>query len=255
MPRHTRQLSSTQTYHIVIKGADRQLLFESSKDYLKYLDILAYYKQKCHFELFAYCLMSNHVHLLLRHSPEYSLENIFRRINTSYSIWFNMKYDRTGFLQNGRYHSEPVEDERYLLTVVKYIHFNPAKAGLEHMPGESYPWSSYFDYINEFSKLSDTSLILSIVGGKMQFQILHSNPSENVCLDVEQLRKRIPDDVAKEIIFNISNCSCCTEFQKLPLIDRDKNIRLIHEKGVSIRQINRLTGTPRGIIEKICKKH
>lgn len=61
--------ASTQTYHVVIKGADRQLLFEETKDYKKYLDILEYYKEKLHFEIYAYCLMSNHVHLLIHH-PE-----------------------------------------------------------------------------------------------------------------------------------------------------------------------------------------
>ena len=70
MPRQARKQSSTRTYHVVIKGADRQLLFEDVDDYVKYLDFLAYYKQECQFELWAYCLMSNHVHLLIRHSNE-----------------------------------------------------------------------------------------------------------------------------------------------------------------------------------------
>ena len=108
MARHSRKKSSLLTYHIIIKGADRQLLFEEAKDYKKYLEILEYFKEECHFQIFAYCLMDNHVHLLIRHSPEYSLETIFRKINTTYAIWFNMKYDRTGFVQNGRYFSEPV---------------------------------------------------------------------------------------------------------------------------------------------------
>ena len=90
MPRNSRRKSGTLTYHVVIKGADRQLLFEEAKDYEKYLEIIDYYKQECQFELFAYCLMSNHVHLLIRHSPEFPLETIFRRINTAYAVWFNM---------------------------------------------------------------------------------------------------------------------------------------------------------------------
>lgn len=134
MPRHSRTKSGTRIYHVVIKGADRQLLFEETKDYMKYLEILEYYKQECNFEIFAYCLMSNHIHLLIRHSIDCSLQTIFRRLNTTYAIWFNMKYNRTGFVQNDRFFSEPVEDEKYLLTVVKYIHFNPTKAGLEQAP-------------------------------------------------------------------------------------------------------------------------
>ena len=80
MSRNSRQKSSTRTYHVVIKGADRQLLFEEPRDFKKYLEIVEYYKQECQFELFAYCLMSNHIHLLIRHAPECPLETIFRRI-------------------------------------------------------------------------------------------------------------------------------------------------------------------------------
>lgn len=178
MPRNSRQRSSTRTYHVVIKGADRQLLFEEPRDFKKYLEIVEYYKQECQFELFAYCLMSNHIHLLIRHAPECPLETIFRRMNTTYAVWFNMKYNRTGVVQNGRYFSEPVETKRYLLTVVKYIHFNPTKAGMEKAPGSSYPWSSFYDYQNQSGELTDIAFILDIAGGLENFFAFHANVSE-----------------------------------------------------------------------------
>lgn len=254
MSRHSRAKSSTRIYHVVIKGADRQLLFEENKDYKKYLDILEYYKQECQFEIFAYCLMSNHVHLLIRHPVSCSLQTIFRRINTTYALWFNMKYDRTGFVQNDRFYSEPVEEGSYLLTVVRYIHFNPTKAGLEQSPGKSYPWSSYQEYCKLSSKFVDISFLLETIGGIEPFLAFHSISSEDKCLDINQSRSRLPDDVAQEIIYNISSCSSVTEFQKLTLIERDRFIQLIHKKGVSIRQINRLTGTPLGIVGRIIAK-
>lgn len=268
MSRHLRQKTNTHIYHVVIKGADRQLLFENSKDYEKYLDFLAYYKEECRFNIFAYCLMSNHVHLLIRHSEAYSLESIFRRLNTSYALWFNMKYDRTGFVQNDRFYSEPVEDEQYLHTVVRYIHFNPAKAGLEQAPGQSYPWSSFYEYLNtdninstssiQSLKIVDTEFYLNIIGGIDQFQSFHSLPTDNImtdkCLDIEHFRTRLPDDVARDIIQELSDCSTVSEFQKLPLTERDKFLKSIHEKGVSIRQLNRLTGTPRGVIVRSLNK-
>ena len=185
MPRHARIKSSTNTYHVVVKGADNQLLFEDPKDYQKYMALLEYYKERCEFELLAYCLMSNHVHLLLRHAADRSLEGIFRHLNTAYSTWFNMKYKRTGYVQDGRYYSEPVDEK---------------------------------------------------------------------CLDIEQLRKRTPDDVAKDIIFDTCKCNSVADFQKLSLSDRDKYLVSIHKKGVSIRQLNRLTGTPRGVIERIIRR-
>ena len=130
VPRGARKKSATNVYHIIVRGANHQMIFEEEADYKKYLNILLYYKEELHFTIYAYCLMNNHIHLLI-HSPDTSLETIFRRINTTYSMWFNMKYDRVGFLQQGRYFSEPVEDMQYLNTVARYIHQNPFKAGLE----------------------------------------------------------------------------------------------------------------------------
>ncbi|MDO4650409.1 MAG: transposase, partial [Eubacteriales bacterium] len=207
MSRHARIQSSTRIYHIVVKGADRLRLFEEYADYQKYLDILAYYKQECHLEIFAYCLMSNHVHLLIRHPEDITLQSIFRRINTTYAGWFNLKYQRTGFLQNDRFHSEPVEDATYLLTIVKYIHKNPLNAGLEPSIGSSYPWSSYHEYVTASPELIDSEFILSEFGSLKCFQDFHisaNTESEQNCLDVDKIRQRLPDDVAQELIQKIS---------------------------------------------------
>ncbi|MBQ5850909.1 MAG: transposase [Lachnospiraceae bacterium] len=259
MPRNRRQLSSTRTYHIVIKVADRQLIFEEPNDFHKYLSYLEYYKELCKFEIFAYCLMPNHVHILLRHSPDCSLETIFRKLNTAYAIWFNRKYNRTGFVQNGRYYSEPIENDQYLISVVRYIHFNPTKAGLEKSPGCSYQWSSFFDYSNNISQaasLTDTYFILNLLGSYNNFSILHSKTEEltETILDLNNICKRLPDNIANEIIVEVSNCHTVTEFQNLSIIKRNLFILLIHQKGVSIRQINRLTGTPCGVINRIIKQ-
>ena len=251
-----RKKSATLTYHVVIKGADRQLLFEESDDYKKYLEIIKKYKKKFGFELFAYCLMPNHVHLLIRHPKDSSLENIFRCINTSYSVWFNSKYNRAGYLQNGRYHSEPIEDDQYLMTVLRYIHFNPTKAGIETHPGSSYSWNSYYDYQKKIAgsrekTLTDTSLVLGIMGNPEYFIALHDKIPHEACMDIDQFSKRLPDDVAREIIFQVSKCCSTTEFQKLSISNRNQFIKVIHEKGVSIRQINRLAGISKGIIQKV----
>lgn len=254
MSRVARKKSSTLIYHVVIKGADRQLLFEERKDYLKYLEILAFYKEECKFKILAYCLMSNHVHLLIRHSPEIPLDAIFRRINTTYAGWFNTKYNRTGFVQDGRYHSEPVETERYLRCVIHYIHNNPSKAGLERGPGGGYPWSSYKDYQNGRSSLTDTEEVYKILGTQAILVENADDEMNDACLDIDQVRKRISDDAARDIIKRICGCSTATEFQKLPTIQRNKIIVELGKEGISIRQMNRLTGVSRGAIEKILKK-
>lgn len=253
MPRHSRRLSSTHIYHVVIKGADRQLLFNEHKDYLKYLELLQYYKEVCNFQLYAFCLMSNHVHLLIQEGP-IPLEGIFRRLNTSYATWFNMKYNRTGFLQNDRYFSEPVDTTCYFLTALRYIHFNPTKAGLENTPGSSYPWSSYYDYNSQINDLIDISYVLNLLGGIDEFRVFHKTTASEECLDIDQMRRRLPDDVARDIIKESCHCNSPTEFQNMTKIEQKHFVCLLHEKGISIRQMNRLTGIPRGLIQKMLHK-
>lgn len=248
-------MSPTGIYHVVIRGADRQLLFEEEKDFKKYLEILEYYKNKCNFDLYAYCLMSNHVHLLI-HTNDTSVSSIFRHINTTYAVWFNTKYQRTGYVQQGRFYSEVVADTKYLLTVLCYIHFNPVKAGLEKACGSSYQWSSFHDYNLKTTSLVDTDSMLGIIGGLKTFHELHTAYDFNQakCLDIDQIRIRLPDDVARKIISETCNCNTVSDFQNLSLSKRNYYILLLHKKGISIRQLSRLTGIPRGVIQKIVTK-
>lgn len=254
MPRQKRRKSSLQMYHVIIRGADHQLFFQEPKDYKKYLDLLDYFKSECQFKIYAYCLMSNHVHLLI-HSPLTPLETIFRRLNTSYAGWYNLKYQRTGYLQNGRYGSEPIEDTSYLLAVVRYIHNNPKNAGIEIFAGESYPWNSIFDYRSAKSSLTDTDFLFALLGGKENFDEFQGIEDSTKCLDICKMKKRIPDDVARDKIFELCNCHTTIEFQKLSTKEQKQYLLLLHKEGISIRQLNRLTGISRGTIERIvCKK-
>ena len=248
MPRKARKKSSTQIYHVVIRGMDHQTLFEEVKDYIKYLDILAFYKQECVFNLYAYCLMSNHVHIILQ-TCDIPLDTIFRKINTNYAIWFNMKYQRCGHLQQERFYSEPIEDQAYFLTAIRYIHRNPCKAGLESSPGMSYQWSSIHAYLNSNSDFIDIDFVYKIMS-PLDFLDFNNVNSNDTCLDIDQPRKGIPDDVARDIIFSISNCRTSTEFKNLSLLDRRKYLKSAISKGISIRQLNRLTGISLGTIQR-----
>ena len=126
MPRHARIQSSTNTYHVVVKGADNQLLFEDPKDYQKYMALL--------------------------------------------------------------------------------------------------------EYISSRPGITDISFVNNILGNQEQFLLLHATPVEEKCLDIEQLRKRTPDDVAKDIIFATCKCNSVADFQKLSLSDRDKYLVSIQNK-------------------------
>jgi len=159
MPRGTRKKSTTGIYHVVLRGINKQRIFEDTQDYHKFLETIKISKDKSGYTLFAYCLMSNHVHLLIKEGKE-SLGNSFRRIGASFVYWYNWKYSRCGHLFQDRYKSEPVETDSYFLTVLRYIHQNPIKAGIVKEIGQ-YPWSSYQEYITK-PEICDTAFALKL---------------------------------------------------------------------------------------------
>jgi REP element-mobilizing transposase RayT len=133
MPRQRRKLSKTGTYHIMLRGNERKNLFPEEEDYRKFLQILATKKRDDSFLLYAYCLMGNHLHLLIREKKE-NISQTMKRINIAYAYYFNKKYKRVGHVFQDRFKSESVEEESYLLSVIRYIHNNPLNAKMVKIP-------------------------------------------------------------------------------------------------------------------------
>ena len=246
MPRRARRKSESGIYHIMLRGINRQVIFEDEEDNLKFLETLKNYKAVSGYKLFAYCLMSNHIHLLIKVEKE-DLDLIIKRIAGSYVYWYNWKYKRNGHLFQDRFKSEPVEDDAYFLTVIRYIHQNPIKAGLSKTI-DDYKFSSYNEYIIN-SNLVDTDFCLGIID-KEQFIDFNMEETQDVCLEIEDNDFRLTDDEAREIIRKISKCKTATEFQNLSIDKRDKYLKILRNNGLSIRQISRLTGIGFNIVRK-----
>lgn len=248
MPRTPRRKSASGIYHIMLRGINQQVIFEDELDYAKFLETLEKYKAVSEYKIYAYCLMSNHIHLLIKVEKE-ELDLIMKRIAGSYVYWYNWKYYRKGHLFQDRFKSEPVEDDAYFLTVLRYIHQNPIKAGLAETV-DDYRYSSYHCYLDEKSRLVDSDLALSILE-KDDFIKFNNESNNDVCLDVEEKDFRINDIDARKIIQEVSKCSNATEFQKLLPKDRNEIIVKLKQRGLSIRQISRLTGISKGKVERL----
>ena len=248
MPRQPRQKSSTGIYHVMLRGINQQVIFEDNEDYSKFLETIEKYKTVSGYKIFAYCLMSNHIHLLLKVEKE-DLDLIMKRIAGSYVYWYNWKYYRKGHLFQDRFKSEPVENDEYFFTVIRYIHQNPVKAEIAENVME-YRYSSYNDYVEGGSQITETEFALSIMQ-KEDFLCFNNESNEDNCLDVENINFRLSDNDAREVIKKISKCENSTEFQTLEPERRNYYIKKLRLKGMSIRQISRLTGISKGIVEKI----
>ncbi|MCL2698840.1 MAG: transposase [Defluviitaleaceae bacterium] len=229
----------------MVRGINRQEIFHDEEDRGVYLKRLSKYKQECGFKIYAYCLMNNHVHLLIREGEE-GISDIMKKIGASYVYWYNRKYNRAGHLFQDRYKSESVEDDAYLLTVTRYIIQNPIRAGLTVDE-----WTSRGDYAKG-GGLTDVRFILYMFcddeerAKKLFFEYINEK-NDDRCLEIEEQR-RLTDEEAKKAIRTTGKVSDCQEIQSLEKVSRDKVLGRLKKKGLSIRQIERLTGVSRGVI-------
>lgn len=247
MPRQARRKSESGVYHVLLRGINQQQIFEDSEDFEKFLQVLKECKAVSEYKLFAYCLMGNHIHLLIKEEIE-PIEQIMKRIATRFVYWYNVKYQRVGHLFQDRFKSEPVENDSYFMTVIRYIHQNPLKAGL-CKDIASYKFSSYNDFVNN-SDLVDKDFVFEIIPFEI-FERFHKEIQNGNCLEIDNRAKiRVTDEQAKKIIYKYSKCNNVSDFQKLNDKQRDKYIETFRKKGLSIRQISRLTGVSFGVARK-----
>ena len=142
MPRAKRILLDNVCYHIINRGNQKQKIFLENSDFEKYLEILKHYKKKYSFKLYAYCLMPNHIHLIIDIRKMGDLARMMQGLTQTYTACFNNKYNKVGRLWQGRYKSMLIQKDRYLIDCLEYIELNPVRANMVSYPG-AYSWSSW----------------------------------------------------------------------------------------------------------------
>lgn len=244
MARRARTNSESGYLHLITRGIGKQILFESRDDYVYYLSLLKRFSKETDIAICAYCLMENHVHLLV-HDKSQNVSLFMKKIGVSYSRYYNLKYERSGHLFQDRYISEPIEYENYLVTVFRYILTNPVKAGI--CPADLYEWSSYklYESTNSFV---DASELRKLIGDKDEYAAYIAAKNEDECLEYEP--KRHDDQWAIAVIRESLHINSGTTIQTFDKERRDEALRLLKEKKLTIRQIERLTGINRGLIQK-----
>lgn len=252
MPRTARRKSETGIHHIILRGINKQTIFNDDTDIKRFIDTLLKVKKDSGYQVYGYCFMGNHVHLLMQEGHE-SIGHAMKRIGSSYVYWYNKKHERTGYLFQGRFRNEPVEDDVYLLTVLRYIHQNPLKAGIvSHL--KEYEWSSYHEYLG-YRGISDVDYILDIFNrdrdkAVKDFIEFHNTINQDRCLDMDSI-VQLSDKEAAEVICNLCGLESPYDLKYVSINERDKFlVRLKKDYNMTIRQIEKLTGINRGVIFK-----
>ncbi len=252
LPRQAREKSSSGIYHLMLRGINRQNIFEDDHDRSKFIEVICHYKTISKYQMFAYCLMDNHVHLLMKETTE-PISNTIKRISSSYVNWYNKKYDRCGHLFQERFRSEVVESDQYFITVLRYIHQNPIKAGMIKEL-EKYFWSSYHEYIVN-SVIVDTDFTLNLFSKNREeavnlLQTYIKQKNDDQCLEY-QGKDSISD---KDLLAYIRELgfSHSSEVQKLNKEERNDIVRKLKKvQGTTVRQIARITGFSKSLIDRI----
>ena len=257
MSRQARKLSQSGLYHIIFRGIGKQNIFEEKEDYDKLKKIILKSKQEMKMELYAYCFMTNHVHLFIRENEIGDISKFMKKILSHYATWFNVKYLRSGALFNNRYKSEPVENERYFLRLTRYIHQNPLKAFMVNDLSK-YQYSSYHDYTANNNSFTDIDFLLNMLcetrnDAIEEFIRLHETDEEEN-FEITESQRKNPEYI-RRIIMSATDGKEPGEIKFMDKKKRDSLIiKLVFENHISKSALERLTGISRGTIIRICNK-
>ena len=142
MPRLPRNSTKTNLFHNMVQGINKNFIFNSSQDINYYIRLMYELNDEHNIKIIAYCIMNNHAHMLLKTDNLEELSKYMQRINIRFSIYYNKKYQKIGYVFRDRYKSQGIYTEEHLYNCIRYIFNNPVKAGICNSP-EEYPYSNY----------------------------------------------------------------------------------------------------------------
>lgn len=255
MARTARQRSESGYYHVMLRGAGKQCLFEGDADRLEFLRLMDDRTGQAGIDVLAWCLMDNHIHMVIFGDGD-SMSSCLHALAGSYAMYFNGRTAHVGPVFQGRFKSKPIENEAYLLEAVRYVHNNPAEAGICAAP--DYPWSSYQQYVGRTEShgaagrpRTNTQPILEILGGVEKFVSFHAEES------AEGRRRyrapgtaRMSDEDAQAAAQTELGAETLQTLKQLGREERRPLLRRLHQAGLSIRQIERVTGIGRWSVER-----
>jgi len=225
-------------------------LFITEDDYLRFMDTIKRFNKGREIKIHAYCLMSNHVHLLVQASAE-AIPGFMKSVEVSYAQYFNSTHEHVGHLFQNRYKSEAITSEQYFLAAFRYILFNPQAAGICRW--EEYRWSSSKAYLmGDDDGITDTSLVKDIIGGRDEvMRFVNRNAEESSPIAEPVLPwKRLTEKEALKTIQAISGLKDPLLLQGIDREARNEVLAILKKEGITIRQLERMTGINRNTIQR-----
>ncbi len=243
MPRIARYLMDSSYFHVMSQGINKEFIFKDDKDIMVYKRLIKKYKREL-VKIIAYCVMNNHVHILIYADEINNLTKFMHKINTIYAMYYNQKYKRVGYVFRDRYRSEIIESQYYLKQCIDYIHLNPVKAKLCEKP-EDYEYSSYNEYIKNKYSITDKLDKSEVSNERINYKI------ENV--KEEFIENETKKEKCRRIIKNFLDKNNMTKNQMLENQEKTKELILKLRKigGISYRNIEEELGIKKDKLRRL----
>ena len=236
------------------KGIDGQDIFYDDTDKSNFLEKLLENKKEFKCKIYSYCLMNNHIHLVIGIESE-NLSNMMKSLSLKYVLYFNKKYERSGPLFQNRFNSKCVENQKYFLDLCRYVHQNPENAGI--CKTSQYKWSSYQEYVKT-DRIIDKRTLLNYFNNSIDnFKIFtNKGKSDNDYDFIDyEFRIKMNDSELKEFIVKKMNLGHINEFMNLPEEEFKKGIEFLKNiEYTSISQIARVVRINQYQLKKYWKR-
>lgn len=234
MPRKPRELSETGFYHITQRGNAHAIIFESDDDRRQFLRILKRLRDELGFRVIAWCLMDDHVHLVID-VVDCDVSSMMHLLERRYVSYFNRMHKREGHLFQGPFFSRPIITDEQLAATVHYVHMNPEKASI--CPMRDYRWSSIQEYKGKLY-LVDTTTMLGYFGSLDAMLGFDGDP-QNVILSYAGSRS-MSDASVRDLAVDLLGEDALRTLQSGERTQRDAAVRALAVNRVPKRQIARL---------------
>lgn len=255
MKRNWRSVSGY--YHVTLRGVGKQLIFENDDDRWDLLQRLKLNFSKCDAHIVAWCLMGNHIHLVIADFDD-AMSPALQRVLSGYARYFNRRTGRSGHLFQNRFDRKAIDSDEQLIAAIRYVHANPQRAGICEI--SQYRWSSFDEYLMAYDfgssdGFSNPLLALSLWRTKSDF-IAYSTadleaqgtPMEDLS-DIEFKRREKAEEIAK------AHGRSLNELKTLVPAERDRILFALSDARFTTREVERFTGISRSTVSRAVKAY
>lgn len=241
MPRIKRENLNSNIFHIMSQGINKEYIFEKDQDKRKYMKILSENYNKFNVEIIAYCIMGNHVHLLIKSDKIENMSDFMHQINMQYAVYYNKNRNHVGYVFRSRYKSEGINTEKYLINCIHYIHNNPIKAHTCNEKSE-YLYSSYNSNIKE-NQIID----------KKWKELYYNREDENISFIAteEEIEQDIKETIEHFLYSNKAQIEEVKEKEEM----LTKILKILIDKKISMRKIEKIFNIDKKKIKRLIEKY